>query len=112
MVRVLGVDTRKVLFGVFAIGAVLAVAGGVLGAPILGPGPGVDGHVLVMSLVVVVVGGLGSVRGALLGALLVGEVDTVGRVLLPQYAAFLLFGAMFVVLAVRPRGLVSLVRPA
>lgn len=109
MVRVLGVDTRKVLFGVFAVGAVLAVVGGVLGAPILGPAPGVDGHVLVMSLVVVVIGGLGSVRGALLGALLVGQVDTLGRVIAPAYAAFLLFGAMFAVLAVRPRGLVSVV---
>ncbi|HET8662328.1 MAG TPA: branched-chain amino acid ABC transporter permease [Micromonosporaceae bacterium] len=112
MVRVLGVDTRKVLFGVFAAGAVLAVLGGVLGAPILGPGPGVDAHVLVMSLVVVVVGGLGSVRGALLGALLVGQVDTLGRAVAPEYAAFLLFGAMFAVLAVRPRGLVSVVRTA
>ena len=106
MVRVMGVDTRKVLFGVFAAGSALAVVGGVLGAPIIGPAPGVDGHVLVMSLVVVVIGGLGSVRGALLGALLVGEVDTLGRALVPQYAAFLLFGAMFMVLAVRPRGLV------
>jgi branched-chain amino acid transport system permease protein len=112
MVAALGVDTRKVLYGVFAAGAVLAVLGGVLGAPIIGPAPGVDGHVLVMSLVVVVIGGLGSVRGALVAALLVGEVDTVGRVLAPEYAAFLLFGAMFLVLAVRPRGLVSLVRAA
>ncbi|HET6212891.1 MAG TPA: branched-chain amino acid ABC transporter permease [Micromonosporaceae bacterium] len=107
MVRVLGVDTRRVLFGVFAAGSVLAVVGGVLGAPILGPSPGIDGHVLVLSLVVIVIGGLGSVRGALLGALLVGEVDTLGRAIAPSYAAFLLFGAMFVVLAVRPRGLVA-----
>jgi branched-subunit amino acid ABC-type transport system permease component len=112
MVRALGVDTRKVLFGVFAAGSVLAVVGGVLGAPILGPGPGIDAHVLVMSLVVVVIGGLGSVRGALLGALLVGQVDTLGRELAPSYAAFLLFGAMFVVLAVRPQGLISMVRSA
>ena len=106
MVRTLGVRIGRVRTGVFAAGAVLAVLGGVLGAPILGPGPGVDAHVLVMSLVVVVVGGLGSIRGALLGALLVGQVDTLGRAIAPAYAAFLLFGAMFVVLAVRPRGLV------
>jgi branched-chain amino acid transport system permease protein len=105
MVRALGVDTRKVLIGVFAVGAVLAVVGGVLGAPILQAGPGVDGRVLVMSLVVVVIGGLGSVRGALLGALLVGEVQTLGAALAPHYAAFVLFGTMFVVLAVRPQGL-------
>ncbi len=112
MVRALGVDTRKVLFGVFAAGAVLAVIGGVLGAPIINPGPGIDGQVLVMSLVVVVIGGLGSVRGALVGALLVGEVDTLGRAVAPEYAAFLIFGAMFVVLTLRPQGLIPLVRPA
>jgi branched-chain amino acid transport system permease protein len=109
MVRALGVDTRKVLLGVFAAGAALAVIGGVLGAPILQAGPGVDGQVLVMSLVVVVIGGLGSVRGALLGALLVGEVSTLGTALAPDYAAFLLFGAMFVVLALRPQGLLPVV---
>jgi branched-subunit amino acid ABC-type transport system permease component len=112
MVRALGVDTRKVLLGVFAAGAVLAVTGGVLGAPIMQAGPGVDGQVLVMSLVVVVIGGLGSVRGALLGALLVGEVSTLGTALAPDYAAFLLFGAMFVVLALRPQGLLPVVRHA
>ena len=110
MVRALGVDTRKVLFGVFAAGAALAAAGGVFGAPILGPGPGVDERVLVLSLVVIVVGGLGSVSGALLGALLIGQVQTLGVAVLPEYAPFLLFGTMLVVLAVRPAGLVSLTR--
>ncbi len=109
MVRAMGVDTRKVLFGVFAFGAGLAALGGVLGAPILAPGPGVDENVLVLSLVVVVIGGLGSVRGALLGALVIGQVQTLGVALLPAYAPFLLFGAMLVVLAWRPQGLASLV---
>ena len=107
MVRALGVDTRKVFFGVFAFGAALAVLGGVLGAPILAPGPGVDESVLVLSLVVVVVGGLGSVSGALLGAILIGEVQTLGVALLPEFASFLLFGAMLIVLVVRPAGLAS-----
>ncbi|MFD6972159.1 branched-chain amino acid ABC transporter permease [Streptomyces sp. NPDC059979] len=106
MVRAQGVDIRKVLYGVFAAGAALAAVGGVLGAPILGPGPGVDESVLVLSLVVVVVGGLGSVRGALAGALLIGQVQTLGVALLPEYAPFLLFGTMLVVLVVRPHGLV------
>lgn len=106
MVRAQGVDVRKVLYGVFAFGAALAAVGGVLGAPILGPGPGVDESVLVLSLVVVVVGGLGSVRGALAGALLIGQVQTLGVALLPEYAPFLLFGTMLVVLVVRPHGLV------
>lgn len=110
MVRALGVDTKKVLIGVFAFGAVLAAIGGVFGAPILGPGPGVDESVLVLSLVVVVIGGLGSVRGALLGALLIGQIQTLGVAMLPDLAPFLLFGAMLVVLAVRPEGLASLRR--
>jgi branched-subunit amino acid ABC-type transport system permease component len=110
MVRVLGIDTKKVLIGVFAFGAVLAAIGGVLGAPILGPGPGVDESVLVLSLVVVVIGGLGSVRGALLGALLIGQIQTLGVAMMPDLAPFLLFGAMLVVLAVRPEGLASLRR--
>lgn len=110
MVRALGVDTRVVLFAVFAFGAGLAALGGVFGAPILGPGPGVDETVLVLSLVVVVVGGLGSVSGALLGALLIGQVQTLGVAVVPEYAPFLLFGTMLVVLAVRPSGLVSLTR--
>ena len=110
MVRALGVDTRKVLFGVFAAGAALASLGGVFGAPILAPGPGVDERVLVLSLVVVVVGGLGSVSGALLGALLIGQVQTLGVAVLPDYAPFLLFGTMLVVLAFRPAGLLSLTR--
>lgn len=108
MVRAMGVDTRKVMYGVFAFGAGLAAIGGVLGAPILAPGPGVDETVLVLSLVVIVVGGLGSVRGALLGALLVGQVQTLGVAVLPEYAPFLLFGAMLLVLAWRPHGLASL----
>jgi branched-chain amino acid transport system permease protein len=105
MVRAMGVDTRKILLGVFAFGAALATLGGVLGAPILAPGPGVGERVLVLSLVVVVIGGLGSVRGALLGALLIGQVQTLGVALIPTYAPFLLFGAMLFVLAVRPQGL-------
>jgi branched-subunit amino acid ABC-type transport system permease component len=108
MVRAMGVDTRKVMYGVFAFGAGLAALGGVLGAPILAPGPGVDESVLVLSLVVVVIGGLGSVRGALLGGLLIGQVQTLGVALMPTYSPFLLFGAMLAVLAWRPGGLASL----
>lgn len=105
MVRAMGVDTRKVLFGVFGFGAALAAVGGVLGAPIIAPGPNVDERVLVLSLVVVVIGGLGSVRGALLGALLIGQVQTLGVSIVPTLAPFLLFGAMLLVLALRPQGL-------
>jgi branched-subunit amino acid ABC-type transport system permease component len=107
MVSALGVDTRKVLYGVFALGAALAAVAGTLGAPVLGAAPGLDEEVLILALVVIVVGGLGSVRGALLGALLIGQVQALGVALLPEYASFLLFGAMAIVLVVRPGGLLG-----
>jgi branched-chain amino acid transport system permease protein len=106
MVRALGIDTRLVHLGLFAFAAMLAVVGGVLAAPMLGAQPGLDDQVLLLALVVVVVGGLGSVMGALTGALLIGQVQVLGVSLLPDYASFLLFGAMALVLLVRPSGLV------
>jgi branched-subunit amino acid ABC-type transport system permease component len=105
MVQALGVDTRKVLIGVFAFGGALAGIAGVLGGPIYGARPGLDKTVLLLALVVIVVGGLGSVRGALAGALLIGQVESLGKALLPEQAAFLLFGAMALVLLIRPGGL-------
>jgi branched-subunit amino acid ABC-type transport system permease component len=77
----------------------------VLGGPVYGARPGLDATVLILALVVVVIGGLGSVRGALLGALIIGQVDTLGRVLLPELASFILFAALALVLVLRPRGL-------
>jgi branched-subunit amino acid ABC-type transport system permease component len=105
MVQAVGVDDRKVKLVVFAVGAVLATTAGVLGAPVYGARPGLDGTVLLLSLVVVVIGGLGSVRGALFGALVIGEIESLGRDLLSDLASFVLFGALAIVLVVRPRGL-------
>ncbi|WP_371576065.1 branched-chain amino acid ABC transporter permease [Streptomyces sp. NBC_01314] len=105
MVSALGINTGRVLVGVFAAGAALAAVGGVLAGPILGAQPGLDEKVLLLALVVVVIGGLGSVRGALLGAVLIGQVQALGTALLPEYASFLVFGAMALVLLVRPAGL-------
>jgi branched-chain amino acid transport system permease protein len=105
MVEALGVDTRKVLFGVFAAGGALAALAGVLGSQIYGARPGLDESVLLLALVVVVIGGLGSIKGALVGALLIGQVESLGRALLPDQAPFLLFVAMAIVLLVRPQGL-------
>ncbi|SEH00194.1 branched-chain amino acid transport system permease protein [Nonomuraea solani] len=110
MVSALGVNTGRVLMGVFAAGAGLAAAGGVLAGPILGAQPGLDEKVLLLALVVVVIGGLGSVRGALLGAILIGQVQALGTSLLPEYASFLVFAAMALVLLVRPAGLLPAVR--
>lgn len=107
MVRALGVNTGRLIAGVFAAGAALAAFGGVLGAPILSAYPGLDDHVLLLGLVVVVLGGLGSVSGALVGALAIGQIEVLGTALLPSYASFLVFGAMAVVLLLRPQGLLS-----
>lgn len=105
MVAALGVDNRLVKIGVFAIGSLLATTAGVLGGPIYGARPGLDATVLILALVVIVIGGLGSVRGALVGALVIGQIDTLGRVFLPDLASFILFAALAVVLVVRPQGL-------
>jgi branched-chain amino acid transport system permease protein len=105
MVATLGVDNRLVKIGVFAVGSLLATTAGVLGGPVYGARPGLDSTVLILALVVVVIGGLGSVRGALVGALIIGQVDTLGRVLLPDLASFILFAALAVVLVLRPQGL-------
>jgi branched-chain amino acid transport system permease protein len=105
MVAAVGVDHRKVKLGVFAAGAALAAVAGVLGAPVYSARPGLDGTALILALVVVVIGGLGSVRGALLGALVIGEIESLGRAVLSDLASFVLFGALAIVLIVRPRGL-------
>jgi branched-subunit amino acid ABC-type transport system permease component len=107
MVRALGVDTGRLTVAVFAAGVVLACLGGVLGAPVLGAYPGLGERVLILGLVVVVLGGLGSVAGAFLGAMVIGQVEVLGVSLLPQYASFLVFGTMAVVLLLRPEGLLG-----
>ena len=105
MVSAVGVDQRAVKAVVFGMGSVLAAVAGVLGAPIYGARPGLDVTVLILALVVVVLGGLGSVRGALVGALVIGQIETLGRSLLSDLASFVLFGALALVLVVRPHGL-------
>ena len=112
MVRALGTDTGKLVAGVFAAGAALAAFGGVMGAPILSAYPGQDGRVLLLGLVVVVIGGLGSVSGALVGALIIGQVEVLGVSLLPSHASFLMFGTMALVLLLRPQGLLAKSRTA
>jgi branched-chain amino acid transport system permease protein len=107
MVAASGVDNRLVKIAVFAVGSLLAATAGVLGGPLFGARPGLDATVLILALVVVVIGGLGSVRGALLGALVIGQVDTLGRALLPELASFVLFAALAVVLVLRPQGLLG-----
>lgn len=90
MALAMGVDVRKLFTAVFALGAALcAVAGGLLG-PLLAVQVGMGESILILAFVVIVIGGIGSIRGALLGALLVGVVDTAGRTLLPLLLDWLL----------------------
>jgi branched-chain amino acid transport system permease protein len=105
MAQATGIDVSRLSTGVFALGAMLAALGGVLGGPLLGVYPGADFEVLLLAFVVVIVGGLGSLKGALVGALLVGLLDTLGKALFPQLAMFTIFAPMAIILAVRPTGL-------
>ncbi|MCP9485733.1 MAG: branched-chain amino acid ABC transporter permease [Gaiellaceae bacterium MAG52_C11] len=105
MVSALGINVGRVMLAVLALGTALAAFGGVIGAPILSLSPGVDAEVLILALIVIVIGGLGSIPGAFVGAIVIGQVQSLGIALVPQAAPFALFGAMVIVLAVRPEGL-------
>lgn len=105
MVSALGFRVSLITGTVFAGAAALAAFGGVIGAPILGVRPGLDTEMLILALVVIVIGGLGSLKGALFGALLIGQVQTLGVTLLPELSSFLLFGVMALVLLFKPSGL-------
>ena len=105
MVASLGIDVKKLYRVMFAAGVALATLAGMLAAPIASVYPGMGNQILIICFVVVVIGGLGSVRGALAAALLVGAVDTFGKVFFPQAAGVLVYVLMAVVLLWRPEGL-------
>jgi branched-chain amino acid transport system permease protein len=105
MVQSLGVDIRFLYRVMFAAGVALAVFAGMLAAPVSSVYPNMGGQMLIICFVVVVIGGLGSVRGALAAALLVGLVDTFGKVLFPQAAGVLVYLMMASILVWRPEGL-------
>jgi len=105
MTEALGVNIKRIHAIVFAIGVALATVAGIIAAPISSVYPNMGSQVLIMCFVVVVIGGIGSVRGALIAALLVGTVDTFGKVLLPQIAGMLVYMLMAAVLLWKPEGL-------
>lgn len=105
MLSALGVNTGRLFTGVFALGAGLAGLGGALAAPIFAVGPGLHVQVIIEAFVVVVIGGMGSIGGALVGALLVGLVNAFGVLAFPDLALVMTFALMAIVLVVRPRGL-------
>ena len=103
----LGVNTPVLMTSIFALGALLAGAAGVIGGPLVGMYPGADLDVLLLAIVIVILGGLGSLRGAFLAAILVGLLDTAGRTLFPQFSLFAIFAPMAIMLIVRPAGLLG-----
>jgi branched-chain amino acid transport system permease protein len=105
MVQSLGIDITFLYRVVFAAGVAIAVLAGMVAAPVSSVYPGMGNSVLIICFVVVVIGGIGSIRGALLAALLIGIVDTFGKVLLPQAAGVLVYVLMALILLWKPDGL-------
>ena len=105
MAQGVGIRVPRVSLGVFALGAGLAAFGGVVGAGFLGVYPGLDFEILPYAFVVVIVGGLGSLPGAMVGSLLVGLLDNFGKALFPELSYFTLFAPMALILALKPTGL-------
>jgi branched-chain amino acid transport system permease protein len=105
MVQSLGIDIQFLYRVVFAAGVAIAVLAGMVAAPVSSVYPGMGNTVLIVCFVVVVIGGIGSVRGALLASLLVGTIDTFGTVLLPQAAGVLVYVLMAAILLWKPDGL-------
>jgi branched-chain amino acid transport system permease protein len=101
----MGINIDRLLAMVFAFAAFLAGMSGVAGGAFLTVYPGAEWDILVLALVVVIVGGLGSLEGAMVGSLIVGLVDAYGRWLLPEFSYFVVFGPMAVLLLFRPTGL-------
>ncbi len=105
MAEALGINIRRIHAIVFALGVGLATVAGMIAAPVSSVYPNMGSQVLIMCFVVVVIGGIGSVRGALIAALLVGLVDTFGKVLVPTLAGMLVYMLMAAVLLWKPEGL-------
>ncbi len=106
MARAMGIDIEKVFMFTFGFGSLLAGFAGVMGAPFLSVYPGLDWELLPLTLVVVIVGGIGSINGAIAGSLILGLLDNYGRALFPDLSYFTLFVPMIVILAFRPSGLI------
>ena len=105
MVQALGIDIDSLYRVVFALGVALAALAGMLAAPISSVYPGMGSSVLIVSFVIVVIGGVGSVWGALVAALLIGFADTFGKVLVPDLAGLMVYLVMAAVLLWRPEGI-------
>ena len=105
MIEALGVNIRFLYSVVFSIGVAFAGVAGMLAAPVETVYPGMGEQILIVSFVVVVIGGIGSIRGAFIGALAIGLADVYGQVFLPELASVAIYGVMAGVLLWRPSGL-------
>ena len=105
MARGVGIDTSRISMLIFSLGALLAALGGVIGGAFLGIYPGLDFEMLPIAFAVVIIGGMGSLGGAAIGALVVGLADNFGKALFPEVSYFTLYAPMAVILAVKPTGL-------
>jgi branched-chain amino acid transport system permease protein len=105
MARGVGIDTSRISMMIFALGAFLAALGGVIGGAFLGIYPGLDFEMLPIAFAVVIIGGMGSLGGAAIGALIVGLADNFGKALFPEISYFTLYAPMALILAIRPTGL-------
>jgi branched-chain amino acid transport system permease protein len=105
MARAVGIPVSRLFTAVFCLGAALAGAGGIIGGPIMSAYPGLDADMLPLALIVVMLGGVGSLLGAFVGSFLIGAIYTFGTALLPDLAYVILFLPMIVVIAFRPTGL-------
>ncbi|MCB2101360.1 MAG: branched-chain amino acid ABC transporter permease [Rhodobacterales bacterium] len=105
MAQAMGINISRLFAIVFALGVALAAFSGMIGAPISSVFPGMGDQILIISFVVVVIGGIGSVKGAFIGAMVIGLADTFGKVLVPEFASIVIYAVMALVLLWRPQGL-------
>jgi branched-chain amino acid transport system permease protein len=105
MVRALGINITPVFSLVFGLGAAFAALAGIVAAPILSVSPGMGDKIIIVAFVVIVIGGIGSIKGAFVGALLVGLVDSFGKILFPTVSSLIMYALMALVLVWRPQGI-------
>lgn len=105
MAEALGVHVPRLFTAVFSLGVALAALAGMIGAPLTSVYPGMGDRILIVSFIIVVIGGIGSIKGAFIAAIAVGIADTFGRVLIPELASIVIYALMAIVLTWRPRGL-------
>jgi branched-chain amino acid transport system permease protein len=100
-----GIDVDRVRMGVFTLGALLCGFGGVIGCSFMGIALGIEFEILPLAFVIVILGGAGSLTGALVGSFIVGITDNLGKALFPELAYFTLFAPLVIILAFKPTGL-------